>query len=370
MIIKQSTLSVRSFFVLPLLFMSLSVFCQPELVKGVWLTNVASNALDSRQNIRDAVKLCAESGINSIYVVVWNRSRTLYPSSVMREKFGIPIMERFADRDPLKEILEEAHVRNIKVHAWFEFGFASSYQENGGMILKKYPQWAALNREGKLVSKNGFEWMNAFLPEVQSFLSDLMKEVVLKYPVDGIQGDDRFPANPSEAGYDPYTISLYKSQHNGQMPPSDSNNPDWINWRADLLTDYLGRIYRELKSIRPELVVSMAPSIHPWAKEHYLQDWPRWMELGIVDYVCPQVYRYNFEAYSRTLSDQIKLLREGEKSKFFPGVLLQVNGKSPSEGFLDSMIVENRKNGIKGECFFFFEGLKKHPDYFKKYGAR
>jgi uncharacterized lipoprotein YddW (UPF0748 family) len=288
----------------------------------------------------------------------------------MQEKFGVPISERFSGRDPLREMIEEAHARKIKVHAWFEFGFSSSYMEQGGMILKKYPEWSALNKEGKLVSKNGFEWMNAFHPDVQNFISSLVKEVVAKYQVDGIQGDDRLPAVPSESGYDAYTTNLYKSQHNGSVPPADSKDPDWINWRADLLTDYLAKLYRELKQIKPGLVISMAPSIHPWGKEQYLQDWPRWMELGIVDYVVPQVYRYNMKAYSSTLQAQVNCLKEGEKEKFFPGVLLQYNGKSPSEGFLDSMIMENRKYGIKGECFFFFEGLKKHPDYFKTYGIK
>ncbi len=336
-------------------------------VKGVWITNVASSALDSRENIKEAVKLCEESGINNIYMVVWNRARTLYPSAIMKEKFGIPISKRFVGRDPLQEMIEEAHARNIKVHAWFEFGFSCSYQEQGGMILKKYPEWAAINKEGKLVSKNGFEWMNAFNPDVQNFISSIVIEVVSNYQVDGIQGDDRLPAVPSESGYDSYTTRLYQSQHNGMLPPTDSKNQEWINWRADLLTNYLAKLYKELKNKNPRLIVSMAPSIHPWAKEQYLQDWPKWMALGIVDYVCPQVYRYNINAYSATLREQVKLLKEGEKEKFFPGVLLQVNGKSPSPGLLDSMIVENRKNGIKGECFFFFEGLKKHPDYFKTY---
>lgn len=126
---------------------------QPEPIKGVWLTNVASEALNSRENIRSAVELCVQSGINNIYVVTWNRSRTLYPSKIMKKEFGIPIMEKFAGRDPLKEVIEEAHKKGIKVHAWFEFGFSSSYNEQGGMILKKHPEWAAIDPDGKLVNK-------------------------------------------------------------------------------------------------------------------------------------------------------------------------------------------------------------------------
>lgn len=276
-------------------------------------------------------------------------------------------MERFTGRDPLPELIEEAHAKNIEVHAWFEFGFAASYQENGGMIIRKFPEWAALDRNGKLVVKNGFEWMNAFHPEVQEFITSLILEVVKNYNVDGIQGDDRLPAVPSIAGYDKYTVKLYKSQHQGKVPPENYRDPDWVTWRANLLTEFLGRLHRDIKKLKPNLIISMAPSVHPWAKEEYLQDWPTWMAKGYVDYVLPQIYRYNMKAYSATLEEQIKLLKEGEKDKFFPGVLLQVNGKNPSQGFLDSMIMENRSHGIKGECFFFFEGLKKFPDYFKDY---
>lgn len=44
--------------------------------------------------------------------------------------------------------------------------------------------------------------MNGFHLEVQTFMTDLMLSVIKKYEVAGIQGDDRLPAMPSNAGYD------------------------------------------------------------------------------------------------------------------------------------------------------------------------
>ena len=38
--------------------------------------------------------------------------------------------------------------------------------------------------------KNGFDWLNAFDPEVQNFMISLFKEVVTNYEIDGVQGDD------------------------------------------------------------------------------------------------------------------------------------------------------------------------------------
>ena len=335
-------------------------------IKGVWVTNVASTALDSRAKISETVALCKLSGITDIYVVTWNRGRTLYQSKIMNDVFNVPIMERFGDRDPLQEMIEEGHKAGLRVHAWFEFGFASSFGENGGAILKKFPNWKAIDNKGNLVSKNGFEWMNAMDPEVQNFVKSLVLEVVKKYDVDGIQGDDRLPAMPSLGGYDAYTVELYKKEHQGNLPPNDYKDAEWLTWRADKLTIFLGQLYKEVKAIKPNMIVSMAPSIHPWAKEEYLQDWPTWLEKGYCDYVIPQVYRKTIESYTSTLQAQMNYLPENQKNKFFSGVLLQVSGVNPSPDFLKAMIETNRKLGIQGESFFFYEGLKAFPEYFSQ----
>ncbi len=359
---------------------SINVACKKETKKvpttpiskepsfaGTWVTNVASDALDSRANIIKTVATCKASGINNIFVVVWNQGRTLYNSDIMLSTFGEKIMPKFAGRDPLQEMIEEAHKEKIKVHAWFEYGFATSYSQNGGSIIQTKPSWAAKDSQGNLVTKNGFDWMNAFLPEVQDFMSSLVMEVVNKYDVDGVQGDDRMPALPSTAGYDTYTVNLYKAQHNGNSPPTDYKNTDWINWRADLLTDFLRRLYIQVKAKKPNVMVTSAPSVHPFGKDEYLQDWPTWLDKGYVDLVLPQNYRYDIAAYKATLAQQLSYLKAKDKGKFFPGMLIQNASYNPSITFLTEMVNENRKNGISGESFWFFEGIKQFPTYFQAY---
>ncbi len=340
-----------------------------EPVKGVWLTNVASDALSSRQKIKETVQVCKAAGINHIFMVTLNQARTTYPSKVMQNLLGVAIQEEFKGRDPLKELIEEAHAENIKVHAWFEFGFSSSYKMQGGPILKAKPNWAAKNSEGKLVEKNGFEWMNAFDPEVQDFVLSLIMEVVNNYDVDGIQGDDRLPANPSTAGYDAYTVTRYKKEHQGLLPPKDYKNADWLTWRANILNDFAGKIYKEVKAAKPDVLVTMAPNIYSWSKEEYLQDWPTWVKNGYVDLIFPQVYRYNFDAYQKTLAAIFdEQLTPAQLKKMYPGLLLSLgDGYLANEKLLNQMIEENRKRGINGEVFFYYEGLKKHPEFFKKY---
>ncbi len=338
-----------------------------EAVRGVWLTNVDSEVLNSKENIIKAVDLLDQLGFNTIFVVTWNKSMTSYPSKIMKEFTGVEIDTLFTGRDPLKELIEEAHKNNIKVIAWFEFGFSSSYQLNGGPILERKPEWAAKDVNGNLVTKNGFEWMNGFHPEVQNFLISLIMEVVRNYDVDGIQGDDRLPAMPSEAGYDEYTVELYKSEHDGKYPPSDHKDYDWIKWRSNLLTEFMGRIYDSVKTFNKNIIVSMAPSIYPWSEEEYLQDWPTWMQKGYVNLVCPQVYRYNIKDYKSAMELIVgNQINKDNLKKFYPGVLLKVGDYYPSTDFLKQMIEVNRKYGINGEVFFFYEGIKKYPDFFKE----
>ncbi|MCB0565959.1 MAG: family 10 glycosylhydrolase [Phaeodactylibacter sp.] len=172
-------------------------------VRGVWLTNVASDALYSRENIQEAVGLCSELGFNSIFVVTWNDTYTTYPSALLESITGQGIHPDFAGRDPLRELIDAAHAKDIKVFAWFEFGFAATMNDTaGGVILQKNPHWASRDQEGRITEKNGFQWMNPFHPEVQDFIKELVLEVVRNYDIDGIQGDDRLPALPSNGGYD------------------------------------------------------------------------------------------------------------------------------------------------------------------------
>lgn len=338
-------------------------------IRTAWLTNVGSEILTSREKIKEAVQIAKKAGLTHICVVTWNKGYTQYKSETLQKYFGVSIDPLYGSRDPLQEMIEEAHKENIKVIAWFEFGFSSNYGAGGKHILEKYPHWAARDNEGKVLVENGFTWMNSFLPEVQEFITSLVTEVVRNYDVDGVQGDDRLPAAPVRGGYDPYTVELYKFAHKGAEPPQNHEDTAWISWRAGLMNDYGRKLYKEIKAIKPNMLVAHAPSIFPWSKEHYLQDWPTWLNEGFTDVVMPQVYRYNFDAYRKTLDALVEQVGPKNLHRVFPGMLTSLaDGYQIRDGFLDSCIQYNRSKGINGEAFFYFEGIRRSPDfYYNKY---
>lgn len=331
-------------------------------IRGVWLTTTDSRVLYSQQAIIEAMDFLAETGFNTVFPVVWNKGFTLYPSTVMQQLFGVEINPEMQGRDPLFEVITAAHQVGLKVIPWFEYGFACSYQKNGGLILEKKPQWAGLDRSGKRLVKNGFDWMNALDKGVQQFLIDLILEVVKNYDIDGIQGDDRLPAFPSEGGYDLKTTVRYLFSC-GHLPPKAHKDSKWLQWRADILTKFLARLYQEVKAVKPDILISMAPSLYKWGLNEYLQDYISWMQQDLVDILHPQLYRRTFRDY-QGLIDQLvnSQFTSYQIPKVYPGILVKIGSYRISVDELLKAIDYNRSHGILGEVFFFYEGLRENQD--------
>jgi uncharacterized lipoprotein YddW (UPF0748 family) len=333
-----------------------------ESIHGTWITNVASDALMSKENIKKTIANCKKNGLNNIYVVVWHNGKTMYPSKVVEKYTGVLQDSVYQGLDPIKEIVEEGHKAGLKVHAWFEFGFSYVYNDSNSVWLKKYPDWAGRNNEGALLQKNNFFWWSGINPEVQAFMKELVTEVVSNYDVDGIQGDDRLPAMPVEGGYDDYTSKLYADQHNGEAPPKNFRDSAWLQWRADQLSNFGESLFRSVKKIRADCIVSWAPGIFPWSKEEYLEDWPKWLANGYADYVIPQLYRYKAEDYEKIVKELNTQIPDHLKQKIIPGILTSLgNGYQASPSLIDSITGLNSKYGFKGEVFFYYESLNRLP---------
>ena len=101
----------------------------------------------------------------------------------------------------------------------------------------------------------------------------------------------------------------------------------------------------------------MSPSPYPFGYTEYLQDWPLWVDSSYVDAVIPQCYRYDISAYNGTISQQKGYYRN-PLIPFYPGVLVKSGSTVQSDALMTQFIQTNRRNGFKGEVFFFYEGLK------------
>ncbi|MGQ9643370.1 MAG: family 10 glycosylhydrolase, partial [Ignavibacterium sp.] len=322
--------------------------------------NVDSYVLATDASIVEAVNYLSSIGINVIFPVVYNKGYTLYPSSIMDSLFNAPTIPdpSFQNRDFLERLVIEAHRVGIEVIPWFEFGFSSSYSLNGGHIIARFPHWALKNNQGQLVVKNGFDWLSGINPEVQDYMLSLVMEVIDKYDIDGVQGDDRLPAMPVEGGYDSVTVEIYKSEHSGANPPNNPGDFNWKRWRADKLNQFFIRMRDSVKSRSEHLILSSSPTPYPWGYDEYLQDSRYWAQNNIVDNIIPQLYRYDFSGYQSVLSQSLSLIRSVNPDIYFAGVLIKSGSWIITPTLISQIINLNRTNDVNGECTFFYEGLR------------
>ncbi len=284
-------------------------------IRGVWITNVASSVLFSPWGIARAMQQLADLHFNQVYPVVWNRGHTFYRSAALKAITGQPIdpLLAFAHplEDPLREMIRLGHRQHLKVMPWFEYGFMVPMNSE---LVRQNPDWLTSRQDGSRRLTGSFGageedlpdgflsgllksgaptqlgWLNPFHPGVQSLLLAMVEEVVSQYDVDGIQFDDHFSL-PVAFGYDAYTESLYRAEHQGQPPPTNSADPDWIRWRADKLSRFMNALQAKVKANCPTCLVSLSPNPAKFAYRFYLQDWRTWVERGWLDELVVQVYR-------------------------------------------------------------------------------
>ncbi len=349
----------------------------PVELRAAKITNVDSDIMFSDRNIAKGMAYLDSININTVLVCVWNSNGangdyTLYPSDVMQRYFGpsANIHPAFSGRDPLRNILVEAHARGIEVMPWYEMGFSTSWSQQGGHILSAYPDWACKKSDGSLAVKNGFDWMSAIHPDVQDFIRALTLETCKYYDIDGIEYSDRIPAMPVEGGYEKASADLYKAEHDGAAPPSNYSDTGWLRWRAGKLTDWYRDVRDSIKAIDVDLHVSSSPSVYPWSYFNYLQDPKTWMNTGICDDVIPQLYRKTYAEYEPTFFNS--LLNYDDDAKVFGGVCLyqRYSDFTGEEYLMDPDYIMdfmqlNRTNGVMGEAWFFYEGFQKQfRDFF------
>lgn len=341
-------------------------------LRGVWITNVASTVMNSDAAIAEAMDYLASAGFNVVFPVVWNGGYTLYPSDVMARTFGTAIHPSFTGRDPLARIVVEAHRRGLEVIPWFEYGFAGYYASDSsylGAILSAKPSWVLRDAAGRVATKNGtfpqFVWMSGLHPEVQDFMIALVTEVLDRYDVDGVQGDDRLPAMPVEGGYESSTLAQYQAEHGGAAPPSDFRNAAWMRWRADKLNGFLRRMRDSVKTRGQHLIFSTGPSEYAWGYPEYLQDSRTWVDSALVDNFIPQLYPTNRSTPQETINDYtfrldraLGIVSAERRPIFFSGVLARVGSYQIEPTTATSLIALNRARGVQGETYFFYEGIR------------
>ena len=109
-------------------------------MKGVWLPISGTPAPLSESGIIDAVDRCSNLTINTIYFAVWNQLMINFTPSnhSLFEKYPFLKTNPNFTFNPLEILIRESHKKGIKVIGWFEFGFATTYNDPTGGVIFSY----------------------------------------------------------------------------------------------------------------------------------------------------------------------------------------------------------------------------------------
>ncbi len=331
-------------------------------LRGVWLTNVDSEVLFSRENLERGIARLADCHFNTLYPTVWNGGYTLFPSDVAEAVLGerqrlhpgltrSPREAQQDGRDMLQECLEIAHAHHLRVIPWFEYGF---FARKGNSLRQRRPHWFTLQRDGNPLDDHQMEWLNPFHPEVQDFFLRLIDDLMSRYEVDGFQIDDHFGL-PVTFGYDPFTTQLYRAE-TGRLVPNDCQDAQWMRWRADKITQFVQQVCQTVKQRKPKAVFSVSPNPPEFSYTKFLQDWPQWLKLTTVDEVLIQTYRWNVPAFVNELrKPSVQALKAEVPISI--GVLSGLKNRPMPLPILKQQCQAVRANGYAGMAFFFYETL-------------
>jgi uncharacterized lipoprotein YddW (UPF0748 family) len=325
-----------------------------EEIRGVWMTTNDKDILRDRRKLGDALTQLKRLNFNTIYPVVWNSGYVMYPSHVAQQREIQPFVYKGLDgQDIIADLIDQSHRQGLLVIPWFEFGFMAPPTSE---LALNHPDWLTQKQDGSETSIGaGGEvvWLNPFHPEVQQFITELVLEITTKYNADGIQFDDHMSL-PAEFGYDKYTVALY-TKETKKVPPTDSQDPEWVKWRANKITAFMSQLNQAVKAIKPNAIFSISPNYYEFAYKLHLQDWLNWVRLDIADELIVQVYRPNLESFV----DKINRPEMAEAQTKIPtgvGIMTGLRNRPVAIQQIKSQVQAVQERGL-GVSFFYYESL-------------
>jgi uncharacterized lipoprotein YddW (UPF0748 family) len=243
-----------------------------EPMRGIWLATVsrldwppvtsvnASSAelriSQQKQALKDKLDKLKSLGINTVFFQVKPDSTALWSSKILPWSDMLTgNIGEYPGYDPLQFMLDEAHKRGMKVHAWFnpyrvstntrpstiaELNRTSSLHPSS--VYVQHPEWVRISGD-RFVLDPG-------IPEVRDWITQIVSEVVKQYPIDGVQFDDYFYSEtPGSTLNDTQTF-----KHYGQGFASKAD------WRRHNTQQLIVQVSSAIKQLKPDVEFGVSPA--------------------------------------------------------------------------------------------------------------
>jgi uncharacterized lipoprotein YddW (UPF0748 family) len=353
---------------------------QPVSRRGIWVSVFSDRkVLYSKDAVKDLVGFCRKTGISEIYLQVFQSGRAYYDSK-LAGRAAYEKMLQGAGADPVDLLIEEAHAAELRVYAWMNM---LSVGGNTKAPVVSLLGESALTRDqhARLPMGNGDNDLDAYYMRenqvfldpgdyrVREYLMGIVAELAERYPeLDGIHLDyarypyglpfvpgSRFNKYGLTYGYSEKNIAAF-TKATGLDPVhlhSDHEYLEWDSWKRQRVTLLVENLRTLLKQKRPLWKLSAAV-LPVWDRAYNsaFQDWPAWLDDGIVDYVVLMNYTLDERQFEYCCRSGVALKSRG---KVYAGIGAFLMDEVPAQIRRQDALA--RQAGCDGVVFFSYNGL-------------
>lgn len=255
--------------------------------------------------------------------------------------------------DYLQLLINKGHKRDIKIHPIFYPG----YEVNLEKIQSEHPDWLIRDLGGKYLP-----FYNLANPEVCKYWITKIKKA-LKYDIDGIHIDYmRFPTTQLYS-YDNLTCEAFRKEF-GYSPLNVSHDCgsmiwcEWIKWNARQVTILVSEIRQTINSSGKNVMfgIDVFPDLET-SKILIAQDWGKWAQSGLVDFICPMLYTNDLKLF-RDYIQNAKSATQG-KCQVYPGIGVHTSHNTITKELIIKEVLITRDLKTNGMAFFSANSFNK-----------
>jgi len=292
----------------------------PGIATGVWVSIFSKDRVHySKEAVVRLVDRCKSSNINQIYLQVYQSGNAYYDTSILPRGKYKDMLNAANGEDAIDFLLTRARENNIQVFAWVNLlslgnnDKADILEKFGRDILTKdqfgRPSGRANpNDSDKYYLREDLLFLEPGDQKVARYLIAVVEEIIERYPLfSGVHLDyarypmtvpfipgSRFTGQGLSYGFGEKNIERF-TEWTGLDPLKDLRSAkdyiSWDGWRREQITSLVRRISKKVKDRSFGYMVSCA--VVPSAERAYssmFQDWPFWLEEGIIDYAVLMNY--------------------------------------------------------------------------------
>ena len=318
------------------------------------------------------------AGVTDLLVQVRGRGDAYYDSRfVMPAPQLTRAWEHHGRFDPLEMVIAQAHEHGIRVHAWLNVYLVwGKGTPPDGHVVSTNPEWVAVNRSNIPMSEVSFRRLlraqteGVYLePGNRRVMKDFLRivdELLSGYSLDGIHLDYvRYPemdvgySSAMRAGFrrrtgvDPLEFQANEAaliEEHGEAGFMALQRK-WRKFKADQVTAMVFNLRKLIRQRQSDVLLSAAVKPDPEsALDRNGQDWVRWVNEGLVDFVAPMMYSTSRTTVRRQAELLVRLVPQ---ERVWAGIAVYNQSLDSAADKIRTV----RRAGIQGVSIFSYNSI-------------